>query len=66
MALNYLAMNEAPRRYKYFDRFIDKAKYEEMRVKVINGGYKEERKLSQMKEIHSELLNVKKSRKALK
>ena len=64
MALNYLEMNEAPRKYRYFDRFIDKDKYEELRVKYVSGKHKEEKALASMKEIHSDLITKKKSKKA--
>lgn len=64
MALNYLEMNEAPRKYRYFDRFIDKDKYEELRVKYVSGKDKEEKALASMKEIHSDLITKKKSKKA--
>ncbi len=66
MALNYLEMNEAPRKYRYFDRFIDKEKYEELRAKYISGKHKEEKALEMMKQIHTELLTTKKSKKLLK
>ena len=46
MALNYMEMNEAPRKYRYFDRFIDKEKYEELRAKYISGKHKEEKVLA--------------------
>ena len=65
MALNYLEMNEAPRKYRYFDRFIDKDKYEELRVKYVSGKHKEEKALESMKEIHTDLITKKKSKKAL-
>ena len=66
MALNYLEMNEAPLKYRYFDRFIDKEKYEELRAKYISGKHKEEKVLASMKEIHTDLITKKKSKKALK
>lgn len=66
MAMNYLEMNEAPRKYRYFDRFIDKAKYDELRAHYISGKHKEEKVIQAMKEIHTDLLTKKKSKKALK
>ena len=66
MAMNYLEMNEAPRKYRYFDRFIDKAKYDELRAQYISGKHKEEKVIQAMKEIHIDLLTKKKSKKALK
>ena len=66
MAINYMHMNEAPRRYKYFDRFVDKDRYEQLRLNVITGKAKEEKVLNQMKEIHTDLLSIKKSRKSIK
>jgi hypothetical protein len=66
MAINYLHMNEAPRKYRYFDRFIDKAHYEDMRTKIISGKAKEEKAVNRLQHIHSQLLEIKKTRKQLK
>jgi hypothetical protein len=66
MAINYLEMNDAPEKFRYFDRFIDKDKYKELRVKHISGKDKEEKMLDKMKEIHSELIKKKLSKKSLK